>query len=148
MPTGRSMEMKEKAIGTEKYFSTVRKKKNTLLSEITPVTLASGRKQGEVEMGKLEDKLSQLVFSCGNMNLALVGPSNVWKANNLNFNGLLLIPSKNTGVGCHAHLQGIFPTHGMNPDLPYCRQMFYWLSHEGKPNFNGKGSRFLMIGLR
>ena len=26
-------------------------------------------------------------------------------------------PGKNTGVGCHALLQGIFPTHGWNPCL-------------------------------
>ena len=26
-------------------------------------------------------------------------------------------PSKNTGVGCHALLQGIFPTQGLNPGL-------------------------------
>ena len=25
------------------------------------------------------------------------------------------IPDKNTGVGCHAVLQGIFPTQGLNP---------------------------------
>ena len=25
-------------------------------------------------------------------------------------------PGKNTGVGCHALLQGIFPTQGLNPD--------------------------------
>ena len=61
---------------------------------MTPVTLASGREQGETEMGKLEGKLSWLVFSCGNMNLALVGPSNVRKANNLNFNGLLLFQAR------------------------------------------------------
>ena len=28
---------------------------------------------------------------------------------------------KNTGVGCHALLQGIFPTQGSNPGLPHCR---------------------------
>ena len=27
---------------------------------------------------------------------------------------------KNTGVGCHALLQGIFPTQGLNPGLPHC----------------------------
>ena len=27
------------------------------------------------------------------------------------------IPGKNTGVGCHALLQGIFPTQGLNPHL-------------------------------
>ena len=26
-------------------------------------------------------------------------------------------PDKNTGVGCHAILQGIFPTQGLNPHL-------------------------------
>ena len=29
-------------------------------------------------------------------------------------------PGKNTGVGCHALLQGIFPTQGSNPGLLYC----------------------------
>ena len=27
-------------------------------------------------------------------------------------------PGKNTGIGCHFILQGIFPTHGLNPSLP------------------------------
>ena len=31
-------------------------------------------------------------------------------------------PGKNTGVGCHFLLQGIFPTQGLNPGLPACRQ--------------------------
>ena len=35
-------------------------------------------------------------------------------------------PSKNTGVGCHTLLQGIFPTQGSNPGLPHCRQMLYY----------------------
>ena len=29
---------------------------------------------------------------------------------------------KNTGVGCHFLLQGIFPTQRSNPGLPHCRQ--------------------------
>ena len=40
---------------------------------------------------------------------------------------------KNTGVGCHALLQGIFPTQGLNPDLPHCRWILYRLSHRGSP---------------
>ena len=32
-------------------------------------------------------------------------------------------PGKNTGVGCHDLLQGIFPTQGSNPGLPHCRQI-------------------------
>ena len=31
-------------------------------------------------------------------------------------------PGRNTGVGCHFLLQGIFPTQGLNPGLPHCRQ--------------------------
>ena len=42
-------------------------------------------------------------------------------------------PDKNTGVGCHALLQGIFPTKGSNPGLPHCRQILYHLSHQGNP---------------
>ena len=38
-------------------------------------------------------------------------------------------PGKNTGVGCHALLQGIFPTQGLNPVLPHCRQILCHLSH-------------------
>ena len=29
---------------------------------------------------------------------------------------------------------GIFPTQGLNPGLPHCRQMLYQLSYEGSPN--------------
>ena len=38
---------------------------------------------------------------------------------------------KSTGVGCHALLQGIFPTQGSNPGLPHGRQILYSLSHPG-----------------
>ena len=30
-------------------------------------------------------------------------------------------PGQNTGVGCHALLQGIFPTQGLNPHLTHCK---------------------------
>ena len=40
---------------------------------------------------------------------------------------------KNTGVGCHALLQGIFPTQESNPGLSHCRQILYYLSHQGSP---------------
>ena len=39
-------------------------------------------------------------------------------------------PVKNTGVGCHALFQGIFPTQGSNPDFLHCRQILYHLSHQ------------------
>jgi len=40
---------------------------------------------------------------------------------------------KNTGVSCHALLQGISPTQGSNPGLSHCRQIFYCLSHQRSP---------------
>ena len=40
---------------------------------------------------------------------------------------------KNTGVGCHALLQGTFPTQGLNLGLPHCRWIIYHLSHQGSP---------------
>ena len=42
-------------------------------------------------------------------------------------------PGKDTGVGCHFLLQGIFPTQGSNPGLLYCRQILYQLSYKGNP---------------
>ena len=42
-------------------------------------------------------------------------------------------PGKNTGVGCHALLQGIFPTPGSNPGLLHCRQILNQLSFQGSP---------------
>ena len=40
---------------------------------------------------------------------------------------------KNTRVGCHTLLQGIFPTQGSNPHLPHCRYILYCLSYQGSP---------------
>ena len=34
-------------------------------------------------------------------------------------------PGKNTGVGCHFLLQGIFQTQGLNLGLLYCPQILY-----------------------
>ena len=42
-------------------------------------------------------------------------------------------PGKNTGVGCHALLQGIFPAQGSNSGSSHCRQIFYHLSHQESP---------------
>jgi len=44
-------------------------------------------------------------------------------------------PGKSTGVGCHFLLHRIFPTQGLNPGLPHCRQTLYCLSHQGSPTW-------------
>ena len=43
-------------------------------------------------------------------------------------------PGKSIGVGFHFLLQGIFPTQGLNPGLPYCGHMLFLLSHQGSPH--------------
>ena len=43
-------------------------------------------------------------------------------------------PGKNTGVGCHVPVRGIFPTQVSNQGLLYCRQILYQLSHQGNPS--------------
>ena len=42
-------------------------------------------------------------------------------------------PGQNTGVGSLSLLQGMFPTQGLNPGLPHCRQILYQLSYQGSP---------------
>ena len=42
-------------------------------------------------------------------------------------------PGKNTGVGCHSLLQGIFPTQWSNLGLLHRSWILYHLSHQGSP---------------
>ena len=42
-------------------------------------------------------------------------------------------PGKNSGVGSHALLQGIFPNQGSNPGLLHWRWILYCLSPQGSP---------------
>ena len=42
-------------------------------------------------------------------------------------------PGKNTAVGYHALIQGIFTTQKSNPGFPSCRQILYHLIHQGSP---------------
>ena len=50
-----------------------------------------------------------------------------WTIQPMEFSG------QNAGVGSLSLLQGIFPTQGLNPGLPNCRQILYQLSHKGSP---------------
>ena len=40
-----------------------------------------------------------------------------------------ILQARNTGVGCHVPLQGIFPTQGLNLGLLHYRQILYHLNH-------------------
>ena len=44
-----------------------------------------------------------------------------------------ILQARITEVGCHSLLQGIFPTQGWNLSLLHCRQILYYLSHQGSP---------------
>ena len=63
--------------------------------------------------------------------------------------------ARNTGIGCYALLQRIFPAQGSNPGLPHCRQILCWLNHQGSPRTLGwvaytfsRGSSWLRNGMR
>ena len=46
-------------------------------------------------------------------------------------------PSKNTGLDCHALLQGILPTQGLNPDLLHCKLILLSSEPQRKPTNTG-----------
>ena len=79
--------------------------------------------------GRLQESVREREWSCSVMSNSLrrhgLQPTRVflpWDS-----------PGKDTGVGCHFLLQGIFPTQGSNPGLLHCRQTLYHLSHQGSP---------------
>ena len=53
-------------------------------------------------------------------------------------------PGTNTGVSCHALLQGIFRTQGLNPGLR-CRWILYHFSYQGSPNLNKSWEKIRQI---
>ena len=56
-------------------------------------------------------------------------------------------PGKNIGVGCHALLQGIFLTQGLNPGLLHCRKILYHLSHHAHRNYEVEGSGYMKVQI-
>ena len=50
-------------------------------------------------------------------------------------------------MGCHALLQGIFPTQGLNPALPQCRRILYRLSPQGIALFLQFAVQFSVAGF-
>ena len=57
-------------------------------------------------------------------------------------------PGKDTGVGYHALLQGIFATQELDPyllHLLHCSQLLYPLSHPGSPSLGIRGLVFFLL---
>ena len=44
-------------------------------------------------------------------------------------------PGQSTGVGSPSLFQWIFPSQGLNPGLPHCRQILYQLRQQGSELF-------------
>ena len=57
-------------------------------------------------------------------------PVGVFSRGTTRISGSLSCPGKNTGVGCHFLLQGIFLTQRSNQSLLHCRQNLYHLSYD------------------
>ena len=93
--------------------------------KITVVVVLHGNAfafRSPLALGKESEVAQSCPTLCNPMHCSLPGSSV-----HGNFSG------KSTGVGCHFLLQGIFLTQGLNPGLPHCRQMLYWLSCQGSP---------------
>ena len=56
-------------------------------------------------------------------------------------------PGKNTGVGCHALLQKIFPSQESNPGLLHCKWILLPSEAPGKPKNTEVGSLSLLQGI-
>ena len=73
---------------------------------------------------------------CLNENVSHLVVSNALQPHGLQPTRLLCpwnSPGKNTGVGCHSLLQGIFLTQGSNLGFLHCKQILYCLNHQGSP---------------
>ena len=58
-------------------------------------------------------------------------------------------PAQNTRVGSCSLLQQIFPTQGLDPGLPHCKQILYQLSQQGSAiyTFNLYGELVVLAAL-
>ena len=103
--------------------------RSVVFDSVTPRTVA---RQAPLSMGfSSQEYWSGLPFpSPGD----LLNPGIELRSSALQADSLLSEPPgkpKNTGVGSHSLLQGIFLTQGSNSGLPHCRWVLYCLSHPG-----------------
>ena len=85
-----------------------------------PRKLSTGRPEVKWSAVKWSEVAQSCPTLCDPMDCSLPGSS---------VHGIF--PGKNTGVGWHFLLRRIYPTQGLNPGLPHCRQTLYCLSHQG-----------------
>ena len=100
---------------------------SSLLGDLTPGWLqgcSSPCKESSFKMQ--QDSVSKYTFSVSRSDVS----NSLWP-DGLQPTKLLCpwnLPGKNTGVGCHFFLHGIFLTQGSNQGLLHCRQILYHLS--------------------
>ena len=90
--------------------------------------LCSRRFPRHISLGHLQDLRLVLTLCCASSCPTLRNPVGCFPPGSSAHGDS---PGQNTGLGCHALPQGIFPTQGSNPDLRHCRQVLYRLSHQG-----------------
>ena len=94
-----------------------------------------------IQFAYLNNHIRCSVHHMGTREIVKTGESRSVVSNSLQLHGLEPTrffclwnsPGKNTGVGCHSLLQGIFLTQGSNSCLLHCRWILYCLSHQRSP---------------
>ena len=94
---------------------------------LTPAVLPGGARVTQVPVFRLWADSEPLCCACSlHCARLIVTPWTVARQAPLSL-GIL-----QAGVGCHALLQGIFPTQGSDPGLQHCRWIHYHLRHWGR----------------
>ena len=105
-------------------------KKRSMVTEGIYTVLQNINNKCSIRFNFLYVPLSFVLFSPGWSESHSVMSNSLWPHGVYNpWNSL----GQNTGMGSLSLLQGIFPTQGLNPGLPNCRQIHYQLSHKGSP---------------
>ena len=119
---------------------TVRKSNNTWSRWIT-INITNKRQMvicGSRSDARRRTQLNYSIFQQGLWILSLIMRSESFSVmpDSLRCHGLYSpqnSPGQDMGVGSFSLLQGIFPTQGLNPGLPHCRQIFLPAEPQGKP---------------
>ena len=115
--------------------------------------LHDGRSTGHQNLTKTSSwdafSLLSLIFHL-QMPLCSVVSDSLWPNELLSARLLCLwdFPGKNTGLGCHFLLQGIFSTQGLNPRFRHCRPILHcWVTGETHEGSKYCLSKFLLDAM-
>ena len=83
----------------------------------------------ESEAKRLRNLTNHIADKCWHQNSGSTGLASEFML--INMMAPLSMECKDTGMGSHSLLQGIFPAQELNPGLLHYRQILYHLSHQG-----------------